>query len=325
MNKLIISALISFILSVVLLKMGIPLLRKIKLGQPIYEYVECHKSKNGTPTMGGLFFIVGFVFVYFSFFGFKNRLANMCAVITLSFMGVGFLDDFLKIYFSKNQGLKAYQKIVFQLSIAVIAGLFCYKNGLTTFNIPFSDKSVDLGWFTIPVVCFILIAITNSVNLTDGLDGLASSVSVVYLIFLSLICFFQFYSRGRNLDENTFNVIAQNCSLIGALLGFLCFNFNKASVFMGDTGSLSLGGFIGCVSIFTGNSLFILVLGFFFVLSALSVIVQVLYYKKTKKRVFLMAPLHHHFQLKGYTEGKICYLYCLITGILGAALIIFYL
>ena len=288
MSKIIFSALLSLGLGVIFLRTGIPLLRKIKIKQPIYEYVKSHKEKNGTPTMGGLFFIISSILTYFIFFGFLNYFAIMTVVITLAFMCVGFLDDYLKIRFSKNQGLKAYQKIIFQLSIALLAGYFSYVNGLTLFNIPFTNKSIDLGFFTMPLICFVFVSITNSVNLTDGLDGLASSVCVIYLIFISLICYIQPIQSGQVLIGDNYYLIGQSACMIGGLLAFLCFNFNKASVFMGDTGSLALGGFLGCVSIFSNNSLFILVLGFVFVMSAVSVIIQVFYFKKTKKRVFLI-------------------------------------
>ncbi len=327
MKKSLLGLLISFSLTFIFGLILIPKLRKLKAGQPILKYVETHKDKSGTPTMGGLFFIISSAISYCVLNGFNNRISLVSLVICLSFMVVGFLDDFIKIKLRHNEGLKAYQKISFLLIIALIAGLFAYKYGLIIFFLPFLDKPIVLGYWTIPIVVFIFVAITNSVNLTDGLDGLASSVSIVYLFFLSIIIYLQLYTTGGVYlnKESAISLINLSLCFIGGLLGFLIFNVNKAKVFMGDTGSLALGGLIGTISVFSLNSFFIPVLGFTFVFSSLSVIIQVCYFKKTKNRVFLMAPFHHHLQMKGLTEAKISYLYSLITGILGTLLIIFYL
>ena len=187
--KTLISALcVGFVLTLICGRVTIPLLKKIKAKQTILKYVQTHKEKNGTPTMGGLFFIVPAVVVYFVFCGLKSRTATVSVAIGLAFMAVGFLDDFLKIKLKQNEGLKAYQKIIFQTAIAFVAGVFAYNNGLTKFYLPFTKLSVDFAWFTVPFVALIFIAITNCVNLTDGLDGLAGGTSVVYLvIFVALI------------------------------------------------------------------------------------------------------------------------------------------
>lgn len=327
MIKAVLIALSSLALTVILGFLIIPLLKRIKAGQPVYKYVETHKSKNGTPTMGGLFFIAAAVIVYFIFCGFSFRLATFAITIGVSFASVGFLDDFIKIKRKQNEGLKPYQKIIFQVTIGLLVGFFAFYNGTTVFYIPFTEITVDLGVFTVPVVAVILIAVTNSVNLTDGLDGLASSVSIAYFVFLSIIILLQTafmkmpYARVDEYEK----LVYLSLALTGALLGFLLFNTGKASVFMGDTGSLALGGFVGGISIFSSNGFLIPILGIMFVLSSISVIVQVLYYKKTKKRVFLMAPLHHHFQLKGYTEWKIAFVYTLITVVAGCLLLIPYM
>lgn len=324
--NVVLSGVCSLILSVVLGYLIIPLLKRIKAGQTILKYVDNHKQKSGTPTMGGLFFILSAVIIYFIFCFFKSRVYTVAVVIGLSFMIVGFIDDFIKVYFKQNEGLKAYQKIVFQFSISIIAGVFSYLNGLTFFNLPFTKKCVDLGVYSIPVVAFIFIAITNCVNLTDGLDGLAGSVCAVYLVFLVFLIQVQHICGNTLLKSADYDAVRiLSISLVGGILGFLFFNVNRARVFMGDTGSLSLGGFIGAISIFSSNGFFIPILGIMFVLSGISVIVQVLHYKKTKTRVFLMAPIHHHFQLKGFTETQITYSYALITGLMGAVVILFYL
>ena len=226
---------------------------------------------------------------------------------------VGFFDDFLKIYRKDNQGLKPYQKILFQTAIAIIAAVYCYVNGITKLNIPFSGGiTLDLKWGIIPAVLFVFLATVNCVNLTDGLDGLAGGTSLVYFAFFGVVL------------ALTANGLSTLCFVaVGALAAFLLFNVNRAAVFMGDTGSLALGGLIACVSVFSGNALYIPVLGIMFVISGITVIIQVIYYKRTKRRVFLMAPLHHHFQMKGYTECKISYAYALITSLIGILCLIF--
>lgn len=327
MKDLLLCIILSLVITILLGRLVIPILKRIKAGQPILKYVSTHKDKNGTPTMGGLFFILPSIVVFYIFNGFENLACNVSVAITLAFMVVGFMDDFIKIKVKDNQGLKVYQKIIFQLGIALIAGFFAYRNGLTNFYLPFSKSAINLGFWTIPLVAIVFIAITNSVNLTDGLDSLSSSVSIVYLAFLSLIIFLQSKINGFNyfLTSENQGLILLSLSFIGGILGFLVYNSNKASVFMGDTGSLALGGLIGSVSVFSCNTLLIPLLGITFVASSLSVIIQVIVYKAKKKRVFLMAPLHHHFQLKGYSESKISYIYSLITGIIGTFLIISYL
>lgn len=327
MNLLIVACLASLFLSLVLGAIIIPQLKKIKAGQPILKYVETHQDKNGTPTMGGLFFIVSAVIVYFLFGGYEGQMSIVAVAIGVAFMIVGFIDDFIKVRLKTNEGLKPYQKIIFQLIIAVFAGVYVYHNGVTIFHVPFNKTTINLGVFSIPLVAFIFIAITNSVNLTDGLDGLAGSVSIVYLVSFVALISVQVISLDRiylmPIEYDKLKLLA--ICLVGAILGFLCFNINKAEVFMGDTGSLSLGGFLGAISIFSSNSLFIPIIGIMFVISSISVIVQVLYFKKTKKRVFLMAPLHHHFQMKGASEGKIAYCYSLITAVVGLLAVIVYL
>lgn len=305
----------------------IPVLKRIKAGQPIYEYVKAHKNKVGTPTMGGLFLCLS-VFVVFALFGgLKSRIATVSAVIGIAFMIVGFIDDFIKIHFKRNEGLKPYQKVFFQFFIAVFAGVFVWYNGISDFNIPFFNKSVYLGVYSIPVVTIIFIAMTNSVNLTDGLDGLAGSVGVVYLVFFAVLIMLQTdnFSKLYFSAAEYRGLLILTFSLIGGLLAFLVFNFSKAIVFMGDTGSLSLGGFLGALGVFSGNGFFIPLLGITFVVSSISVILQVIHYKRTHKRIFLMAPFHHHLELKGMSESKIAYLYSLITLFFGIFVILPYL
>ncbi len=325
-KTLLLSVVVAFFVALAAGFATIPLLKKIKAGQTILKYVKTHESKNGTPTMGGLFFILSATFVFLIFKGFRGNAATVSMALGLFYLLIGFLDDFLKIKFSRNEGLKPYQKIVFQTAVSLIAGAYAYRNGLTSFYVPFFKISVDVGFFIIPLAAFILIAITNSVNLTDGLDGLAGGVSLFYLLgIIALIHTETLFFGYEYTKEEYEGIYLLSCCLIGAIAAFLVFNVNKAAVFMGDTGSLSLGGFIGAISLFSGNGLFIPILGVMFVVSSVSVIIQVAHYKRTKKRVFLMAPLHHHFQMKGKTEAQISYIYSLVTVIMGAISVIFYL
>ncbi len=320
-------ALTSFIFAFILGCVIIPLLKKLRAGQTVLRYVKQHKNKNGTPTMGGLFFIPASVIIYLVFCGFLNRIANAVISIGLAYLCVGFLDDFIKVKLSRNEGLKAYQKIIFQAGIALLAGLFCYFNGLTVAYIPFVKKTVNFGVWIIPFTFFVFIAITNSVNLTDGIDSLASTTSISYLLFLAILIFIEKNNFSYlYLKEKEYECLIILCaSLIGSIIAFLIFNAPKAKVFMGDTGSMSLGGFIGAISIFSSNSLFIPIIGICFLISTLSVIIQVLYFKKTKgKRVFLMSPYHHHLQMKGYSETQISLYYSIITCIMGVLSIISY-
>ena len=299
--------------SFVLLLVILPILKRLKAGQYILGYVKEHKNKGGTPTMGGLAFISAIIAVSLCLIGIKDNNVNLTLAVTGGFTVVGFLDDFLKIYRKDNGGLKPYQKIIFQLAIAAVAAVYCYLNGHTYVNLPFcGGKSVNLSWGIIPLTLFIFIATVNCVNLTDGLDGLAGGTSLAYLFIMGIMLCLQV------------NGSAVVCFVaVGALAAFLIFNSNKACIFMGDTGSLALGGLISCISVFSGNSLYIPILGIMFVVSGISVIVQVIYYKRTRRRIFLMAPLHHHFQMKGYTECKITYAYVTVTSFVGILCLLF--
>lgn len=305
----------------------LPFLRKLKLKQPILKYVGEHKSKSGTPTMGGLFFIVGGVFTFLIFNGVNDRLANLTIAITLGFMVVGFIDDFLKIKYKHNEGLSAIQKLVFQLLVSIIASYFAYQSGLDFLYLPFSKVKVSLGVYVIFLNVFVFIATVNSVNLTDGLDGLCASVSLFVLLAFAVLIILQssvFEVAYVNQNEYLSLGLLSIC-LAGGLFGYLVFNTNRASIFMGDTGSLSLGGAISTIAVLSGNTLLIPVVGICYLFSSVSVIIQVLHYKKTKKRVFLMAPIHHHFQEKGYSEGKITFVYSFITALISLISIVIFL
>ncbi|MBP5466571.1 MAG: phospho-N-acetylmuramoyl-pentapeptide-transferase [Clostridia bacterium] len=305
---------------------AVPVLKKVKAGQPILKYVKEHESKSGTPTMGGLFFILPCAAVFFAFGGWREKLATFSAAIGLFYMFVGFLDDFIKIKLKHNEGLKPYQKILFQTAIAVLGGAFAYVNGLTAVYIPFVKKTAELGAFTIVLIAVVFIAITNSVNLTDGLDGLCGGVSLWYAVFIAVIIGLETgFDFSYIKSEESGGMLLLLFTLAGGILGFLIFNSPKARVFMGDTGSLAIGGFLGAISVFSGNTLFVPIIGGAFVLSSLSVMIQVAHFKRTGKRVFLMAPFHHHLQMKGFTETQISFYYSLFTIITGTVSVIFYL
>lgn len=313
MKTYILAALVAFFLSLLFCYLLIPLLRRLKAGQNILVYVKEHKNKGGTPTMGGLAFITAAVLAAVAFVRKADRTFVLTLAIGLSYMTVGLIDDFLKRKHKKNLGLKAWQKLAFQTAIAVLAGVYCIRAGLTKLHIPFFGWTVELGLWALPLALFVFLATVNAVNLTDGLDGLASGVSVPFFFTLGVIVFLQ----AGEIASPTLCF-----ALTGALLAYLIFNTSPASVFMGDTGSLALGGFAACIGVFTGNALYIAIVGLPFVFSVISVLVQVIYYKVTGgKRVFLMSPVHHHFQEKGYSESKISYAYFTISLVAGLACI----
>lgn len=302
----------SFLLSFLFCAAEIPLLKRLHAGQNILSYVKEHESKQGTPTMGGLGFVAAAVVSAVAFCGGSDKPFLISMAVGIGYLLVGFLDDFFKKKRKQNLGLTPLQKILFQTAVATLASVYCCRNGYTRLNIPFVDQSVDIGWWMLPLGIFVFLATVNSVNLTDGLDGLAASVSGVFFLFFGILIFLQ---REESLSLLSF-------ALSGALGAYLIFNVSKASVFMGDTGSLSLGGFLSSVALFSGNALFIPVVGIMFVLSSISVILQVIYYKKTGKRIFLMAPIHHHFQQKGYSESKISTVYAAVTAVMGISCLI---
>lgn len=307
-------ALTAFTLSFLFLLVLIPVLRKMKAGQNILVYVKEHKSKGGTPTMGGLAFIFAAVIASAFFIRKMDRTVAITYLIGISYMIVGLLDDFLKKKHRENLGLRAWQKFFFQCIIAIFSGIYCYRRGLTEWNVPFVTKKWEIGWFVIPMSAFIFVAIVNAVNLTDGLDGLAAGVSTPFFLSFGALVILQ---GGSSLAMICF-------ALVGALMAYLLFNAPPASVFMGDTGSLALGGFAAAIAIFSENALYLPLIGVCFVFSVISVIIQVIYYKATGgKRVFLMAPAHHHFQKKGYSESRISYAYFVITALLGAFCVAF--
>lgn len=328
MKNYLISFLVAAIVSVAIGAITIPLLKKLKLGQNILSYVSEHDYKSGTPTIGGIIFISSCIIAYYLFRSEENRLSEVCVAVFVAYALVGFIDDFIKIKLHRNEGLNPVQKTLFEIVIAVVVSAYAYTRGLTKVNIPFTNIVVDLKFWYIPLCAFCFIATTNSVNLTDGLDGLAGGVTYVYTLVFGVLLLIQVSKGGIRypISEEYANVAQFSFCLSGALVGFLFYNTYRAKVFMGDTGSLALGGAVAITAALSGNLLFIPIIGITYVASSISVILQVAYFKLSGgKRIFLMAPLHHHFQHKGYAESKIAFGYKFVTLIIGLTVIIFIL
>ena len=311
MQTAVFAALAAFLCSLLLCAAAIPLLRRAGSGQHILGYVQAHRQKEGPPTMGGLAFIPAAGLAAAVFARGADRPFFVALAVGLGYLAVGFLDDLLKQKRGKNLGLRAYQKAGFQFAVAVMASLYCCLEGRTVLRIPYTALAFDIGWWMLPLGVFVFVATVNGVNLTDGLDGLAGGTCAVFFAALAALIALQ---GGGDL--------ALLClALCAALAAYLVFNTGKASLFMGDTGSLSLGGFAASAALLSGNALVLPLLGMMFVLSCISVIVQVIYYKKTGRRVFLMAPVHHHFQMKGHSEAKIAYCYAAVTAVIALTLL----
>ena len=330
MKTSLIALIVSFILSLVVGPLVIRVSTKLKMGQNILSYVDKHATKQGTPTMGGVMFLLALIGAYVIFGAYKYVLASVVFGITLECAILGFLDDYLKVRHKQNEGLKAYQKALGQFGIAIILAFFVYRSTLVGADVvvPFSDKSFSLGIFIIPFVILVFIAVTNAVNLTDGLDGLAGGVSVAYLVSFGVVLGIHIDSlRAQGVSvqytQELTTVMVITFAFAGAILAYVCFNAYPAKIFMGDTGSLAIGGFVACACSVTKLYLYMPLIGLMFVLSTLSVMIQVIYYKLTKKRVFKMAPLHHHFELSGMHETKVVAIYIVITIMLGVICIAF--
>lgn len=303
--------LITLVIMLVIMPGLIDYLHKIKFGQTEREEgLASHKKKNGTPTMGGLAFIIvpTLVYVIGSFFtSFKLDMNTM--IILLAFVGygvVGFIDDYIIVVQKNNEGLKPAHKFLLQSVLAVVFFFLYRTNSTTDIWIPIFDVTINLSWFYFILVFLMFTAETNAVNLTDGLDGLCAGQMVIALVPFALFAFIQ----GLN------NVACLICMVIFALLGYLKFNKHPAKIFMGDTGSLALGGFIAAIAMVLKQEILLVVIGFVFVAEVLSVIIQVTYYKKTHKRIFKMAPLHHHFEMCGWSEEKVVTRFRLVGVIL---------
>lgn len=307
--KFIIPVLISFALSVILGPVIIPILRKLKMGQTErVDGVQSHLKKAGTPTMGGVI-ILGSIVVTSLFF--IKDYPNIIPIlfVTVGFGLIGFLDDYLKVVMKRSDGLYPKQKMGLQLLVTAVFAFYIVKftDVPLTLRVPFFDGTyLDLGILTIPMLFVVIIGTVNGVNFTDGLDGLASSVTVLVATFFTVVAI----GTKSGIEPIT-------CAVVGALLGFLLFNVYPASVFMGDTGSLALGGFVASTAYMLQMPLFIVIVGAIYLIEVLSVIIQVAYFKKTGgKRIFKMAPIHHHFELCGWSETKVVAVFSIVTAIL---------
>lgn len=307
-HSIAIPALIAFFITLLFGPGMISFLHKLKFGQFIREEgPESHLKKSGTPTMGGILFLIGILCGSLFYVQSYPKIIPILFV-TLGFGLIGFLDDYIKVVMKRNLGLTPLQKMIGQI---VITGIFAfymvrYSGMGTDIIIPFlHGKTVDLGILYVPILIFVVIGTVNGANFTDGLDGLASSVTTLIAVFWTVI------AVGQNAG-----IHPVSCAVIGALLGFLCFNTHPAKVFMGDTGSLALGGFVASTAFMLKMPLYLPIVAFIYFVEVLSVIIQVSYYKRTKKRIFKMAPIHHHFELCGWPETKVVSIFTIVTAIL---------
>ncbi|NRY62579.1 phospho-N-acetylmuramoyl-pentapeptide-transferase [Clostridium beijerinckii] len=308
-SKILAPLIMGFVFSIVLGPIFIPILHKLKFGQNIRkEGPKSHQKKSGTPTMGGLIFFIATATAIL-IMGQKPMSREMILLYSfLAFGFIGFLDDILKIIHKDNLGLRAAQKMILLVLFSVALAWYGYTNVGTDILIPFINQNfrLNLGMLYIPFIVVYYAAVTNAVNLTDGIDGLATSVTVIVLTFFAIIGF-----RTQNVEVAVFAI-----ALAGALLGFLKFNAFPAKIFMGDTGSLALGGVIGTIALMLKMELFVIIVGGIYLIETLSVIIQVTSFKLTGKRLFRMSPIHHHFEQVGWSEVKIVTIFSSITAIL---------
>lgn len=307
--KVIIPVLIAFVLSVIMGPVIIPILRKLKMGQTEREEgVKSHLKKAGTPTMGGVIILGSIVLTSVLYIKDYPKIIPILFV-TVGFGLIGFLDDYLKVVMKRSDGLYPKQKMALQILVTAVFAFYMVKISEVpmTWLIPFSGgKYLDWGILAIPLMFVVIIGTVNGVNFTDGLDGLASSVTVLVATFFTVVAI----GTKSGIEPIT-------CAVVGALLGFLLFNVYPASVFMGDTGSLALGGFVASTAYMLQMPFFIVIVGLIYLVEVLSVMIQVTYFKKTGgKRIFKMAPIHHHFELCGWSETRVVAVFSIITAIL---------
>jgi phospho-N-acetylmuramoyl-pentapeptide-transferase len=308
---LLITLLVSFGVAVILSPLFIPFLRRLKFGQSIRdEGPESHQKKSGTPTMGGIVIVLSIIattiFISLQYLSFSLEIL-LLLLVTVGFGLVGFLDDYIKVVKKRNLGLTSKQKLVGQL---IIAGLFYWgllQLGISTvITIPATTISLDIGWLYLPFVIVMLVGASNAVNLTDGLDGLLAGTGAIAFGAFAILAWY----------ADLIDVAIFSAAIVGAVLGFLVFNAHPAKVFMGDTGSLALGGAIAAIAIMTKQELLLVLIGGVFVIETLSVIIQVISFKTRGKRVFKMSPLHHHYELSGWSEWRVVVTFWMVGMIL---------
>ncbi|HIX52623.1 MAG TPA: phospho-N-acetylmuramoyl-pentapeptide-transferase [Candidatus Lachnoclostridium stercoripullorum] len=312
-NETILAIIIAFAVSAILCPIVIPFLHKLKFGQQVRDDgPQAHLKKQGTPTMGGLVILTSIIVTSLFYLRDYPKIIPVLFV-TVGFGIIGFLDDYIKIVMKRSEGLNPKQKLLGQF---VITGIFCWylitsEEVGTSMLIPFTggfDRGyfLDLGWLFVPFLFFVTLGTDNGVNFTDGLDGLCTSVTILVATFMTVVA----------VGENT-GISPITGAVVGSLLGFLLFNVYPARVFMGDTGSLALGGFVASSAFMMQIPLFIAVVGLIYLVEVLSVIIQVTYFKKTGgKRIFKMAPIHHHFELCGWSETRVVAVFSVVTAIL---------
>ena len=308
-SHIVIPVLISFAVSVILGPVVIPFLRKLKMKQTERtDGVQSHLKKAGTPTMGGIIILASIIVTSLFYVKDYPRIIPIL-FLTVAFGLIGFLDDYLKVVLKRSDGLLPMQKMALQIVVTAIFAFYIVKVAEIplTMLVPFSGGyCLDIGWLAVPVLFIAVIGTVNGTNFTDGLDGLASSVTVLVATFFTVVAI----GTESGIEPIT-------CAVVGALLGFLLFNVYPASVFMGDTGSLALGGFVAGTAYMMQMPLFIIIVGFIYLVEVASVILQVTYFKKTGgKRLFKMAPIHHHFELCGWSETRVVAVFSVITALL---------
>lgn len=311
-QKVIIPVLIAFAITAVLGPVVIPVLRRLKIGQTEREELKSHLKKAGTPTMGGLMILAGIIVTSLFYMKDYPKIIPILFV-TMGFGLIGFLDDYLKVVLRRSDGLLPWQKMLGQIVVTAVFIYYMVKHSGVSLAmvVPFTGGFeegiyLNMGWAAIPVMFLAIIGTVNGANFTDGLDGLASSVTVLIATFFTVVAI----GTNSGIEPIT-------CAVVGALLGFLLFNVYPASVFMGDTGSLALGGFVAATAYMMQMPIFILIVALIYWVELLSVMIQVTYFKKTGgKRIFRMAPIHHHFELGGWSETRVVAVFSIITAIL---------
>ena len=305
--QVILPVLIAFVITAILGPIMIPFLRKLKIGNTEREELESHQKKNGTPTMGGIMILIAIVVTSLIYMRDYPKIIPILFV-TVGFGIIGFLDDYLKVVLRRSDGLIAWQKMLCEIVVTAVFAVYLLKTDVAlTMLIPFSNgKYLSLSWMAVPILFLAVIGTVNGVNFTDGVDGLASSVTVLVATFFSVVAV-----------GSSCGISPITCAVVGALLGFLLFNVYPASVFMGDTGSLALGGFVAATAYMLQMPIFILIVGLIYWIEIISVMLQVVYFKKTGgKRLFRMAPIHHHFELGGWSETRVVAVFSIVTALL---------
>lgn len=306
--RYIFAVILAFAITALLGPLMIPILRRLKVGNTEREELKSHQKKTGTPTMGGLMILFAIIITALFFIPSYPKIVPILFV-TVGFGVIGFFDDYLKVVLKRSDGLLAWQKMVLEIVVTAVFAIYLarFSDVPLTMLVPFSGgKYADFGWLALPILFLAVIGTVNGVNFTDGLDGLASSVTVLTATFFTVVA----VGTDSGIEPIT-------CAVVGALLGFLLFNVYPARVFMGDTGSLALGGFVASTAYMLQMPMFILIVGLIYWIEILSVMLQVGYFKMTHgKRIFRMAPIHHHFEMCGWSETRVVAVFSIVTTIL---------